>query len=64
MTDSLSTGENVCAGRYICTTCGYLLMTEGPVHLDPCPDCHNHHWIAQSGGVPLPTDGDPFYEGC
>ena len=50
MIDPLSAGEDVTAGRYLCTACGYVLVVEGPAHLGPCPDCHNHHWEAQTGG--------------
>jgi hypothetical protein len=57
MTHALLAGEDRSAGHYVCTTCGYLLIRDGPVHLPPCPDCHNHHWLAQTGGTPLAEDG-------
>jgi hypothetical protein len=61
--DPLETGADVSAGRYVCTTCDYVIAADGPLHLDPCPECHNHHWLAQTGGTPCDEDTDPFYEG-
>lgn len=64
MPDPVWLGEDVSPGRYLCTACGFALAADGPVHLSPCPECHNHHWIAQSGGEPVAEDGDPWYDGC
>ena len=56
MSEPVWLGEDVSPGRYVCTVCGYVLRADGPVHLSPCPECHNHHWIAQSGGEPIAVD--------
>ena len=62
MIDPLSAGEDVTAGRYFCTACGYVLVVDGLAHLGPCPDCHNHHWEAQTGGEVLDDVVDPYPE--
>ncbi len=38
---TVSAGELVEAGTYVCTSCGARLVLESASHLPPCPQCYN-----------------------
>lgn len=56
MANPVPAGSDVSAGRYRCTSCGYVLSVQSSESLPPCPECANGEWDTISGGD---AAGDP-----
>jgi predicted RNA-binding Zn-ribbon protein involved in translation (DUF1610 family) len=56
MAEPVRAGNDVSAGTYTCTSCGYPLDLKSRKHLPLCPFCHNEYW---QGCHPSELASDP-----
>ena len=59
MADPVPAGNDVSAGTYTCTECGYELQVSSTTHLPPCPECGNGEYNTVTGGDSV---RDPYPE--
>lgn len=50
MTESVRSADDVSAGTYRCTNCGYRSHIESATKMPPCPECMNGRWKVERGG--------------